>query len=67
MGLHRGARCIRITGQDRHHDGLVLLVGVCNVAAQQWNLVQQCVQSHPVLGHQRHQGCGSGGLGDRQV
>ncbi len=56
-----------VTGEDRDDDRLVLLVGVRDVAAQQRDLVEQRVEPHPVLGHQRHQRRRPRRLGDRQV
>ncbi len=55
VGKHRGGGTVAVARQDRHHDRLVLLVGVRDVARQQRNLVEQPVEPHPVLGHQRHQ------------
>ena len=62
----RGGR-LRVTGQDRADDRLVLCIRVPDIALQQRNSVQQRVDPHAILGHQRHQRRRSGRLGDRQM
>jgi len=54
-------------GEDCHDDRFVLLVGVGDIARQQGNLVEQPVESHPVLGDEGNQRRRACRLRDRQV
>ena len=40
VGQHRRGRRIRVTRQDRDDNGIVLVVGVDNIAPQQGNSIQ---------------------------
>ena len=50
---HRGRGGILISAENRDDHGLVLLIGVLDVAGQQGDVVEQVVERRAVVGDER--------------